>query len=131
MDEIIKVISERLDVSESVVREAIKVLLAFIQRRTAGTKLEKIIAEIPGASSLLAEIPDAKLSDGAGLFSRLAGPLEDAARALSGLRSAGLDTKQIGPFIQAFLEKAREIAGPEVVEEFLRQVPILRSLVRF
>ena len=131
MDQIIKVIGERLGLSESVVREAIKVLLAFIQKRTAGTKLEKIIAEIPGASALLAEIPAMNLSDGAGLFSRLAGPLEDAARALSGLRSAGLETNQIGPFIRTFLEKSREIAGPEVVEEFLKQVPVLRSLVKF
>jgi hypothetical protein len=131
VDQIIKIISERLGLSESVVREAIKVLLAFVRKRTSGTKFEKMIAEIPGASALLAEIPAANLSDSAGLFSRFAGPLEDAAGALSGLRSAGLQTDQIGPFIQAFLEKSREIAGPEVVEEFLKQVPVLKGLIKF
>ena len=131
VDQIIKAISDRLGTSESVVREAIKVLLEFVRKRTVGTKFEKILAEVPGASALLAETPTLTLSDGGGLFFSLGGPVGEAAKAFSDLQSAGLQSAQIGPFVQAFLEKSREIAGPEMVDEFFKQVPLLKALVKF
>lgn len=68
VDQIIKAISARLGISESVAREAIKVLLEFVRKRTVGTKFEKILAEVPGASALLAETPTMTASDGGGLL---------------------------------------------------------------
>ena len=68
VDQIIKAISERLGISESVAREAIKVLLEFVRKRIAGTQFEKILAEVPGASALLAETPTVTPSDGGGLL---------------------------------------------------------------
>ena len=130
MDQIIKVISERLGISKPVVREAIKVLLDFARKRIPGAKLEKILAEIPGASALLAEVPTATLSDAGGLLSSLGGSVGDAANVFTRLQSAGLQSAEIGPFIQAFLEKSREIAGPEMVDEFFRQVPMLKAFVK-
>ena len=131
MDQIIKAISEKLGISDSVAREAIKVLLHFAGNQIADTRFEKILAGVPGASALLAETPAATSSGGGGFLSGLGGSLGDAAKALSGLQSAGLQTAQIGPFVQAFLEKSREIAGPEVVDEFLKQIPMLRALLKF
>jgi len=131
VDQIIKAISDRLGTSESVAREAIKVLLEFVRKRTVGTKFEKILAEVPGASALLAETPTMTPSDGGGLLSSLGGPVGDATKAFSDLQSAGLQSAQIGPFVQAFLEKSREIAGPETVDEFFKQVPLLKALVKF
>jgi hypothetical protein len=37
----------------------------------------------------------------------------------------------VDQIIKAFLEKSREIAGPGVVEEFLKQVPVLGNLAKF
>jgi hypothetical protein len=131
VDQIIKAISARLGISESVAREAIKVLLEFVRKRTVGTKFEKILAEVPGASALLAETPTVTPSDAGGLLCSLGGPIGDAAKAFSDLQSAGLHSDQISPFVQAFLEKSREIAGPETVDEFFKQVPLLKALVKF
>ncbi|HEY5707663.1 MAG TPA: DUF2780 domain-containing protein [Terrimicrobiaceae bacterium] len=131
MDQIIKAISEKLGISESVARDATKVLLEFARKQIAGTKFEKILAGVPGASALFAEAPDATSQGGGGFLSGLGGSLGDAAKAFSSLQSAGLQSAQIGPFVQAFLEKSREIAGPEVVDEFLKQVPMLKTLVKF
>lgn len=130
VEQIIKILSERVGVSESVAREAIKVLLEFARRRTAGTKFEELLMEIPGASSLLAETPSAPGSLLSDLGSLMGGPVGDAAKAFFDLQSAGLQSAQIGPFVQAFLEKAREIAGPETIDEILKQVPALRALVK-
>jgi hypothetical protein len=130
VDQIIQIVSERLGVSESVAREATKVLLEFARKRAAGTRLEKLLMEIPGLSSLLAEPASAGGGLLFGLGSVVGGPVGDAAKAFFDLQSAGLRSAQIGPFVQMFLEKAREITGPETVEEILKQSPALRALVK-
>lgn len=130
VDEIIKIVSERLGVTESVAREAIKVLLEFARKRAAGTRLEKLLMEMPGVSALLGKSPSPEGGVLSGLASLAGGPVGDAAKAFFDLQSAGLKSAQIGPFIQTFLDKAREVAGPETVEEILKQVPALRALVK-
>jgi hypothetical protein len=130
LDHIVEVISRRLSLSESVVREAIKVLLEFARRRLTNTKFQEILAQIPGVSALLAEIPNVTSSGGGGIFSSFGDTLGDVARVFSGLQAAGLQSGQIVPFVQAFIEKAREIVGPETVEELLKQIPMLKSLMK-
>ena len=130
MDEVIKVISERLGVSESVAREAIKVLLEFARKRAAGTKLEKLLMEMPGVASLLGKETPAEASRYSEVRALVGGSIADITKAFFDLRSAGLQSSQIRPFLQTFLEKAREIAGPETVEEILRQIPALKALLK-
>ena len=130
MDEIIKVVSERLGVSESVAREAIKVLLEFARKRTAGTRLEKLLMEMPGVRSLLGRATSAEAGRSPEVGALVAGSIADIAKAFFDLRSVGLRSSQIRPFIQTFLEKAREIAGPETIEEILRQVPALKAFLK-
>ena len=109
-----------------VVREAIKVLLGFARKRIAVAQFEEIMAKIPGASALLAEISNVTPAGSGGLLLSLGGSVGDAAKVFSGLQSAGLH----GPFVQAFLEKSREIVGPEIVDEFVKQVPMLKAFVK-
>ena len=130
MDEIIKVVSQRLGVSESVAREAIKVLLEFARKRTAGTKLEKLLMEMPGVASLSGRTTSAEAGRSPEVGSLVAGSIADIAKAFFDLRSVGLRSSQIRPFIQTFLEKAREIAGPETIEEILRQIPALKAFLK-
>jgi hypothetical protein len=130
VDEIIKLVSERLGVSEAVARDAIKVLLEFVRKRAAGTRLEKLLMEIPGVSSLLGQTSSSAGRGLSGLGSLVGGPVGDAAKAFFDLQSAGLKSDQIGPFVRTFVEKAREVIGPETVEEILKQIPALSSLVK-
>jgi hypothetical protein len=130
LDEIIKVLSERLGVSESVVREAIKVLLEFARKRVTGTKVEKLLMEMPGVSSLLGETTPSQRERHSDVGVLVAGSIADVAKAFFDLRSAGLRSSQIRPFVQTFLEKAREMVGPETIEEILRQVPALKAFLK-
>ena len=130
MDEIIKVVSERLGVSESVARDAIKVLLEFARKRASGTKLEKLLMEMPGVSSLLGKTTPAEAGRSSEVGALIAGSIADVAKAFFALRSAGLRSSQIRPFVETFLEKAREIAGPETIEEILRQIPALKAFLK-
>jgi hypothetical protein len=130
LDEIIKVVSERLGVSESVAREAVKVLLEFACKRAAGTKLEKLLMEMPGVRSLLGKTNPAEAGRSSEVGELVAGSIADIAKAFFDLRAAGLRSSQIRPFLQAFLEKAGEIAGPETIEEILRKIPALRTFLK-
>jgi hypothetical protein len=136
MDQFIKSISEQLSVSEEVVRKALKVILQFGQKQVAGTEYEKFIAKIPGAATLLAEPAEGESVSNSlggllgGLGSMLGGQTGEAAKAFAGLQAAGLPTAQIGPFLRAFVEKAREVAGPETVDEFLKKVPVLQGFLK-
>ena len=131
MEEIIKFISEKLKISESVARESVKVLLQFARKQTAGTEFEQYLARIPGAAALLAEAPAAAAEAASPLGGLLGGFLGgDAGKALSQLQAAGLDFSQVGPFLKAFVEKSREVAGPETVDEILKKVPALQALVK-
>jgi hypothetical protein len=135
MDQIIKFISERLGTSEDVVRNSVKVILQFAQKQVAGTEYEKFIDKIPGASALIAEpaVEGASNSLGGllgGLGSMLGGQTGEAAKAFAGLQAAGLPTAQIGPFLRAFVEKSKEVAGPETVDEFLKKVPVLQGFLK-
>lgn len=135
MEEFIKFISERLGTTEEVARNSVKVLLQFAQKQVSGTEYEKFIDKIPGASALIAEptIENATGQAGGlfgGLGSMLGGQMGEAAKAMGGLQSAGLQTSQIGPFLRAFVEKAKEVAGPETVDEVLKKVPVLQGFLK-
>jgi hypothetical protein len=130
LDEIIKVVSERLGVSEPVARQAVKVLLEFACKRAAGTKLEKLLMEMPGVTSLLGKRTPADARRSSEVGELVAGSIADLAKAFFDLRAAGLRSSQIRPFLQTFLEKAREITGPETIEEILRRVPALKAFLK-
>ncbi|HRJ71170.1 MAG TPA: hypothetical protein PLS03_03035 [Terrimicrobiaceae bacterium] len=132
MDQIISFISGKLGISESVARESVKVLLQFAQKQTAGTDLEKLIAQIPGAAELIAEPPSAGAAAAPNPLGGLLGGFlgGDAAKAISGLQAAGLDFTQVAPFLKAFVEKSREVAGPETVDEVLKKIPALQTFLK-
>jgi len=135
MDQIILFISSRLGVSEAVAREAVKVLLQFAHTQVAGTEFEALLAKIPGAAALAAEPPASGDSNPLGgllgnMGALLGGQAGEAAKALAALQAAGLPTSQIGPFVQAFVEKGREVAGPETVDEVLKKIPALEAFLK-
>ena len=86
--------------------------------------------EMPGVTSLLGRATSAEAGRSPEVGALVAGSIADVAKAFFDLRSAGLRSSQIRPFIQTFLEKAREIAGPETIEEILRQVPALKAFLK-
>jgi len=133
MEEFTQFVSAKLGVSEGVVRNAIKVILEFAQKKLPAADFEKLISHLPGATTLLAE-PKAGESASGGLGGLiggfLGGDLADAAKAYTGLQGAGLSSAQIGPFLEIFLTKAREVAGPETVDTLLSKIPALQSFLK-
>ena len=133
MQEIIELVSAKLEVPESTARNAVKVLLRFAQKQIPEEDFRKLIDRIPGAGELLAEaLSTAAPASGlfGGLSSLLGGQAGAAAQALSELQAAGIEMAQIAPFMQFFVEKAREVAGPETVDMIFKEIPILQGFLK-
>ncbi|CAN5532398.1 hypothetical protein BH09VER1_BH09VER1_23260 [soil metagenome] len=136
MEEFIGSLSEKLNIAPATAREAVKVLLQFAHKQVTGTEFAELINRIPGAAELIAETPtasDAPNSLG-GLFGSLGGLMGgqagDAAKALSALQAAGLNMAQIGPFVRTFVEKSKEVAGPETVDAVISKIPVLQTFLK-
>lgn len=135
MEQLIKTLSGQLGITEDTVRNSLKVILQFAQKQVPGTDFAQLMDKIPGASALLTESAAEGVPGGPGgllgvVGSLLGGQSGEAARAFSGLQAAGLPTGQIAPFLQAFVEKARDIAGPEVVDGVLKHLPALQGFLK-
>lgn len=136
MEEFIGSLSESLNIAPGTAREAVKVLLQFAHKQVSGTEFDQLVSRIPGAAELIAETPAAGEAPNSlgGLFgslgSLMGGQTGEAAKALSGLQAAGLNMAQIGPFVKTFVEKSREVAGPETIDAVITKIPILQTFLK-
>lgn len=136
MEEFIGSLSEKLNIAPATAREAVKVLLQFAHKQVTGTEFADLVNRIPGAAELIAETPTAPDAPNAlgGLFGSIGGLMGgqagEAAKALSALQATGLNMAQIGPFVRTFVEKSKEVAGPEPVDAVLSKIPILQTFLK-
>ena len=133
MNNIIKTLAEKLALPESTVRSAIGVLLNLVREKTTGTEFEKFLNLVPGSAELIAQIPQAAAASTGGLgglLGMLGGQAADLAKASAALQQAGVPADKIMPLATEFFVKAREVAGPEVIEDLARNFPILKTLLK-
>lgn len=133
MNEMIKLLSEKLGLPESTISSAIGVLLNLLKEKIPGAEFEKFITLVPGAAELVARAPKAAMDAGSGLgglLGMLGGQAADLAKASAALQQAGVPTEKIMPLAKAFFEKAREVAGPETIDEISRNFPLLKTLLK-
>jgi len=138
MEEILQSIATKLNIPLTSVRSGVYSLLKFFQEKIPAEQFEQYLAHIPGAKEFMDNPPAASApAPGAGLLgglmgaasSLLGGQMGDLARAAAILEENGIDTQKLAPFVQTFVEKSREVAGPEVVDEVLKKVPLLESFL--
>ena len=136
MNDIIKTLAEKLALPESTIRSAIGVLLNLVREKVSAAEFEKFVNLVPGCAELIAQIPQvAAGSAGAagglsGLLGMLGGQAADLAKASAGRQQAGVPVDQIMPLATEFFVKAREVAGPEVIEDLSQNFPILKTLLK-
>ena len=59
----------------------------------------------------------------------LGGNLGGVAGAVAALKKTGVPLDKAGPLAGEFLEQAKGVAGPELIDSLLEQVPALKSLL--
>lgn len=137
MEQIIQAISKNLNLPETTVKMGLGVILNFAKQQATGTQFEKLVAILPGAEDLMKEAPTGESGAAGGLLGGLLGKAGDllggnlgaAAGALAALEKAGVPMDKAAPLARQFFEQAQTVAGPDVVNSVLDQVPALKTFL--
>lgn len=133
MDELIGRIAAAAGISEDLARQAIGIILKFLERDGPPDAVAQILAALPGASQLMAEQGG---GGGGGLLGSLAGKLGGsigggmgAMAALNELTNAGLDMGEVQTVTRELVQVARERAGDDVVDRVVASIPGLGQVL--
>ena len=131
MDELIGRIASAAGISEDLARQAIGIILNFLNRDGPQDAVARIVAALPGASALMAE-----QGGGGGLLGSLAGKLGGsigggmgAMAALNELTDAGLDMGEVQAVTRELIQAAREQVGADVVDRVVASIPGLGQVL--
>ncbi|WP_186390041.1 MULTISPECIES: DUF2267 domain-containing protein [unclassified Stappia] len=131
MDELIGRIASAAGISEDLARQAIGIILNFLNRDGPQDAVARIVAALPGASALMAE-----QGGGGGLLGSLAGKLGGsigggmgAMAALNELTDAGLDMGEVQAVTRELIQAAREHVGADVVDRVVASIPGLGQVL--
>jgi predicted short-subunit dehydrogenase-like oxidoreductase (DUF2520 family) len=132
MDELIGRIASAAGISEDLARQAIGIILNFLDRDGPQDAVSQIVAALPGASELMAE----QGGGGGGLLGSIAGKLGGslgggmgAMAALNELTSAGLEMGEVQAVTRELVQAAREHAGADVVDRVVDAIPGLGQVL--
>jgi hypothetical protein len=130
MEELINRIMAAAGIEEDVAKNAIGIILGFLNKEGPEDKMELIFDALPGAKELV----DARAAAGSGggflsgLGSMMGGGM-GAMAALNELTNAGLDMDGVQSVVKELVSYAKEKAGDDVVNEVVSQIPGLSQIV--
>lgn len=129
MEELINRIVAASGVGEEQAREAIAIILKFLNKDGPEEQMQQIFDALPGARELVAE-REGKGGGGllGGLGSMMGGGM-GAMAALNELTSAGLDMGEVQSVTKELVAFAKEKAGDDVVDEVISQIPGLSQVI--
>lgn len=130
MEELISRIMAAAGVDRDVARNAIGIILGFLDKQGAKDKMQLIFDALPGTKELVDE--RARAGSGGGLLGGLAGKMGGtmgAMAVLNELSSSGLDMKGIQSVAKELVTYAKEKAGDDIVNEVVSQMPGLSQIV--
>jgi hypothetical protein len=126
MDELINRITGSVGVDDSTARKAVGIILSFLCQQGDRDKVVALIAQIPGAETLVN--PDD--ADSSASLGGLGGMMGGGAMAVLGeLQTLGLGIGEIQGVTQETVNYARERAGEETVNDIVASIPGLGQFV--
>ena len=140
MDQIIKSLSQSLNLPEPAVRAGVGIILNFVKQKSAASgnaQFTALLGLLPGATELMSATPASGTGEGGGAIggllsaagSLLGGNLGEAAQAASALQTAGIPLDQAGNLASGFFDQAKTVAGDDAVNAVLKNLPALASLL--
>lgn len=127
MEELVGRIARAAGIGEDVARQAVSIILNFLNREGPADRVQQILGAMPGARDMIETD-----GGGRGFLGGLGGMLGGgmgAMAALNELTSAGLDMSQVQSVTRELMDVAREHAGPEAVDEVVNSIPGLNRVV--
>ncbi|POF31751.1 DUF2780 domain-containing protein [Roseibium marinum] len=130
MEELVNRIMTAAGIDEDVAKNAIGIILGFLNKEGPDDKMQLIFDALPGATELVAA--RAQQSSGGGLLGGLGSMMGGgmgAMAALNELTNAGLDMNGVQSVVKELISYAKEKAGEDVVDEVVSQIPGLSQIV--
>ncbi|MEO9899883.1 MULTISPECIES: DUF2780 domain-containing protein [Alphaproteobacteria] len=129
MEELITRIVSATGISEDVARNAVAIILKFLNKDGPAEQMQQIFDALPGAAELVAEREAG--SKGGGLLGGLGGmvPGMGAMGALNELTSEGLGMSEVQSVVRQLVGYAKEKAGDDAVDEVISKIPGLSQIV--
>lgn len=121
--------AKQLGIGNDTAQNATSAILNLLKDQDSGSAGDNLLAAIPGAQDFLS-----KNSGGGGLgglvggLGSMMGGSGSNLGALASLAAGGLDTDKIGPFVNMFIAYAKQKAGPELVDQFLKAMPSIGQM---
>ncbi|MEM5582226.1 MULTISPECIES: DUF2267 domain-containing protein [unclassified Roseibium] len=130
MEELIKRVMAAAGIDEDVSKNAIGIILGFLNKEGPEDKMQLIFDALPGASELVAAREQSGGGGGllGGLGSMMGGGM-GAMAALNELTNAGLDMDGVQSVVKELVSYAKEKAGEDVVDEVISKIPGLSQIV--
>jgi hypothetical protein len=134
MLDFVELASKQLGIDAGTATSATSGVLNLLKGQDSGSAGDNLLAAIPGAQDFLSSNSGGGGGGGAlgglmgGLGSMMGGS-GGAVGALASLAAGGLDTNKIGPFVSMFVDYAKQKAGPELVEKFLKAMPSIGQML--
>jgi hypothetical protein len=127
MEELVGRIAQAAGIGEDVARQAVTIILNFLNREGPSDQVQKILGALPGAQDVIETE-----GGGSGFLGGLGGMLGGgmgAMAALNELTSAGLDMSQVQSVTRELMAAAREHVGAEAVDEVVNSIPGLNQVL--
>ncbi len=123
MEDLISQIAKSAGMSESLARQAVGILLKFLNNAGPQGAVNKLLAALPGADTLIKEQGEAGASSLFGGFKDMMGGGMGAMAALGEMTNAGLNMRQANIVTKDLIVYARAQAGDELVDEVVKAIP--------
>ncbi|WP_417693366.1 DUF2267 domain-containing protein [Roseibium sp.] len=130
MDELIQRIIVATGVNVETARQAVTIILNFLNKEAPQERMQEVFAALPGAEKAVNDYAGEK-TGGGGLLGGLSGmvPGMGAMAVLGELSSAGLDMGEVQKVARELIEVAREKVGEDTINEVISSIPVLKQII--
>lgn len=128
MEELIGRIAANVGIDEGLARNAVGIILNFLNKEAPADKMQTLLAAIPGAGDMVESSGESSGGLG-GMLGGMMGGMGGAMAAMNELTSAGLDMGQVQSVTREVVGYAKEKAGDDIVDQIVGNIPGLSQFV--
>jgi hypothetical protein len=134
MDELIKQLTSQIGIDSSTANQAVATVMSLLQKEGGDDLFSKIAAAIPGAQAAADMTPaPTESAGGGGLLGSVMGMLGGSAgkglALAAALKGLGISEDKLGSFATIVIDFIKQKAGPDVVNQLIAQLPMLKSML--
>ena len=134
MDELIKQLTARIGVDSGTANQAVASVMSLLKKEGGDELFAKIAAAIPGANAAADSTPDpTTMGGGSVLFGSVMGMLGGSAgkgvALAAALKTIGIGEDKLPEFASTVVNFVKEKVGPDVVQQVLAKLPMLKQFV--